>query len=148
MALPPKWYQFLVSLFASLGSALFGYDLGVIAGVVASKNFTRVFEPTASEVGAVVSVFTGGAFIGAGLAGPAGDWLGRKKTILCGALIFCLGGGLQTGAQSLSYLYAGRGELPSECLSSSGLTARSYCWHWRWLSRYDYPSLSGRVVPP
>lgn len=27
---------------------------------------------------------------------------------MIGALIFCLGGGLQTGAQAVSYLYAGR----------------------------------------
>jgi MFS family permease len=37
-----------------------------------------------------------------------GDKLGRRWTILGGAIIFCLGGALQTGAQSLSYLYAGR----------------------------------------
>lgn len=41
-------------------------------------------------------------------AGPLGDWQGRKRTILVGAVIFLLGGGLQTGAQSLGYLYAGR----------------------------------------
>ena len=109
MALPPKWYQFLVCVFASLGSALYGYDLGVIAGAVNSKNFIRVFSPEPNEVGAVVSVFTGGAFFGAGFAGPAGDWLGRKKTIFVGSIVFILGGGLQTGAQSLGYLYAGRG---------------------------------------
>jgi len=37
-----------------------------------------------------------------------GDRLGRRWTILIGAVIFCLGGALQTGAQSLAYLYAGR----------------------------------------
>ena len=55
-----------------------------------------------------MSVFTGGAFFGAGAAGPMGDKLGRRWTILIGALVFCLGGALQTGAQALSYLYAGR----------------------------------------
>lgn len=55
-----------------------------------------------------MSVFTGGAFVGAGLAGLTGDWIGRKRTILLGAIIFLLGGGLQTGAQNISYLYAGR----------------------------------------
>lgn len=108
MALPPKWYQFLVCVFASPGSALYGYDLGVIAGAVNSKNFTRVFSPEANEVGAVVSVFTGGAFFGAAFAGPTADWIGRKKTIFIGAVVFILGGGLQTGAQNLGYLYAGR----------------------------------------
>ena len=55
-----------------------------------------------------MSVFTGGAFFGAFLGGPCGDALGRKMTILIGAVVFLLGGGLQTGAQALSYLYAGR----------------------------------------
>ena len=53
-------------------------------------------------------MFTGGAFFGAAVAGSMGDILGRKKTIIIGAIIFCLGGGLQTGAQSLAYLYSGR----------------------------------------
>ena len=65
--------------------------------------------------GAVVSVFTGGGFFGAMFAGYIGDLLGRRLTIMIGALIFCLGGGLQTGAQSLSYLYAGR------CLAGVGV---------------------------
>ena len=33
MVLAPKLYQFLVGVFASMGSILFGYDLGVIAEV-------------------------------------------------------------------------------------------------------------------
>lgn len=37
-----------------------------------------------------------------------GDKLGRRMTILIGAIVFCVGGALQTGAQALSYLYAGR----------------------------------------
>jgi MFS family permease len=82
--------------------------LGVIAQVIASQSFKSKFQPTGNETGAVVSVFTGGAFFGAGLGGPMGDKLGRRWTIFAGALVFCLGGGLQTGAQALSYLYAGR----------------------------------------
>ncbi|KAF6800230.1 sugar transport protein [Colletotrichum sojae] len=108
MALPPKWYQFLVSVFASLGSLNYGYDLGVIASAIASQSFKTKFGEDPKEIGAVVSVFTGGAFIGAGCAGPTGDKLGRKMTILIGAAIFVLGGALQAAAQTLGYLYAGR----------------------------------------
>ncbi|KAK4101317.1 general substrate transporter [Parathielavia hyrcaniae] len=108
MALPPKWYQFLVGVFASLGSLLFGYDLGVIAQVIAAQSFNTKFNPTENETGAVVSVFTGGAFFGAAFAGPMGDKLGRRWTILIGSVVFILGGALQTGAQALSYLYSGR----------------------------------------
>ncbi|KAI9834882.1 MAG: hypothetical protein M1819_002790 [Sarea resinae] len=108
MRLPPKWYQFLVSVFASLGSFLYGYDLGVIAEVVACQSFKTKFHPSTSQSGGVVSMFTGGAFFGAFFAGPSGDKFGRRATILFGALIFCLGGGLQTGAQNIGFLWGGR----------------------------------------
>ncbi len=49
MALSPKWYQFLVGVFASLGSLLYGYDLGVIAQVIASQSFNLGFKPTDNE---------------------------------------------------------------------------------------------------
>lgn len=61
-----------------------------------------------SSSGAVVSIFTGGGFFGALFAGPIADIVGRKYTILIGAIVFCLGGALQTGAQHINYLYAGR----------------------------------------
>ncbi|KAF4337416.1 sugar transport STP1 [Fusarium beomiforme] len=115
MALPPKWYQFLVSVFASLGSLLYGYDLGVIAEVIASGNFKNTFGDDPNATGAVVSIFTGGAFFGAMFAGYAGDRLGRKWTIMIGALIFILGGSLQTAADHINYLYAGR------CLAGLGV---------------------------
>ena len=49
MALPPKWYQFLVSVFASIGSLLYGYDLGVIAEAIASPNFKQRFGDDSKE---------------------------------------------------------------------------------------------------
>lgn len=108
MALPPKWYQFLVGVFASLGSVLYGYDLGVIAEVIASGTFKEKFHPNDTQAGLVVSMFTTGAFFGAAFAGPTGDWFGRRLTILMGGVIFMLGGGLQTGAENIAFLYAGR----------------------------------------
>jgi MFS family permease len=87
MVVQPKLYQFLVGLFASLGSLLYGYDLGVIAQVISSDAFNAKFKPTDVETGAVVSVFTGGAFFGAGFAGPIGDALGRRWTIMIGSLV-------------------------------------------------------------
>lgn len=50
MALPPKVYQFLVSIFASLGSFLFGYDLGVIAEAIASESFIQKFGNNPNEL--------------------------------------------------------------------------------------------------
>ncbi|CAG8984157.1 hypothetical protein HYALB_00008158 [Hymenoscyphus albidus] len=109
MAIPPKIYQFLVGVFASMGSILYGYDLGVIAEVIASETFVSFFnEPSSVQTGMVVSFFTGGAFCGAALAGSSGDRWGRRWTILIGCIFFLIGGALQTGAQNINYLYAGR----------------------------------------
>jgi MFS family permease len=55
-----------------------------------------------------VSFFTGGAFCGAGLAGPCGDRFGRRWTIVVGCIIYLIGGAFQTAAQNISYLMAGR----------------------------------------
>lgn len=68
-----------------------------------------------------MSVFTGGAFFGAMFAGELGDRIGRKWTIMLGALVFILGGSLQTGATNLDYLYAGR------CLAGVGFVVAKSC---------------------
>ncbi|KAK7748012.1 hypothetical protein SLS53_001264 [Cytospora paraplurivora] len=109
MVLSPKTYQFLVSVFASVGSILYGYDLGVIAEVISCKAFERDFNnPTSIDTGVVVSLFTGGAFFGSMFAGPVGDHLGRRWTIFLGAIIFIIGGAFQTAAQTLHWLWGGR----------------------------------------
>jgi hypothetical protein len=38
-----------VGVFASLGSALYGYDLGVIAEVVGSSSYKELFNPSDTE---------------------------------------------------------------------------------------------------
>lgn len=73
----------------------------------------------------MVSFFTGGAFCGAGLAGPIADRLGRRwsayswtlllfmiltlsTAIIIGCVVYLIGGAFQTGAANLNYLWAGR----------------------------------------
>ncbi|KAI0399818.1 MFS sugar transporter-like protein [Xylaria palmicola] len=131
----PHTYQFLVGVFASVGSVLYGYDLGVIAGVIGSSTYVERFQSNSAQNGAVVSLFTGGAFFGAGFAGFAGDRLGRRWTIMMGALIFILGGGLQTGAQTINFLYAGR------ALAGVGVGFLTMI-----IREISHPSIRGRVT--
>ncbi|GAQ02704.1 hypothetical protein ALT_0025 [Aspergillus lentulus] len=65
-------------------------------------------EVNLAVIVAVVSVFTGGAFFGAVVAGIAANRLGRHWTIILGSLIFCLGGALHTSAKNLRCLYSGQ----------------------------------------
>jgi len=62
LQMKPKVYQFFVALFASFGSFLYGYDLGVIASVVASYSFVHKFLESngSTKSGTVVALFTGG----------------------------------------------------------------------------------------
>lgn len=98
-----------MSVFASFGSILYGYDLGVVAEVIACDAFNEYFHsPTSVQTGVAVSLFTGGAFFGAGFAGPTGDYVGRKWTIFIGGVIFIIGACFQTAAQTIEWLYGGR----------------------------------------
>jgi MFS family permease len=105
----PGVYQFLVGCFAALGSFLFGYDLGVIAEVVASDSFKTLFlqQDANSRSGTVVALFTGGCFTGA-LGAGFSDRLGRRGTILMACCIFVVGGTIQTAGVTIGMLYAGR----------------------------------------
>ncbi|CDK29751.1 unnamed protein product [Kuraishia capsulata CBS 1993] len=104
----PKVYQFLLGCFVAIGSFNYGYDNSVITEVIASDAFLNKFKPSANEKSAVVSVFTGGAFFGAAIAGITNDWLGRRWTIFIGTVVFYLGASLQTGADALSHMLVGR----------------------------------------
>ena len=109
LTMKPGVYQFLIGCFAALGSFLFGYDLGVIAEVVASDSFKTEFLQSSanSRSGTVVSLFTGGCFVGAFGAGYS-DRLGRRGTILMACGIFVVGGTLQTAGVAIEMLYIGR----------------------------------------
>lgn len=102
-------YQFLVGSFAAIGSFLFGYDLGVVAEVVASDSFKESFlqQNGDSRSGTVVALFTAGCFVGAFFASFT-DPLGRRGTILMASCIFIIGGIIQTAGVHIAMLYIGR----------------------------------------
>ncbi|KXN91888.1 Quinate permease [Leucoagaricus sp. SymC.cos] len=111
MGLPPKVYTWLCGLFASLGSIIFGYDLGVIAGVLPAPDFKRVMGPRYADPnlqGLITSIFVLGCFFGMFIVAYVADRFGRRKTIQFGAAIYMVGGVLQTAAQNMDMMLAGR----------------------------------------
>jgi MFS family permease len=92
--------NYIAAVFAAIGSFLFGYDSGIIGSVI-SPSYNRFHEYFRSNgepdvdkniTGAIVSVFAGGAFFGALLAGFTANKIGRKRTIQLGSLIAIVGG--------------------------------------------------------
>jgi MFS family permease len=91
-------------------SFLFGYDSGVMTDVIVSPHFLDFFHTTktSSIVGAIVSTFSGGAVFGSLMGGVTMDRIGRKWTVQMGAIICLFGAILQSAAQNLGMMLAGR----------------------------------------
>ncbi|KLU81672.1 high affinity glucose transporter [Magnaporthiopsis poae ATCC 64411] len=100
---------YFTSIFVSLGVFLFGYDQGVMSGIITGPYFKEYFgNPSSAEVGTMVAILEIGAFISSLCVGRVGDIIGRRKTILYGSMIFFVGGALQTLATDMGMMMAGR----------------------------------------
>lgn len=100
---------YFTSVFVSLGVFLFGYDQGVMSGIITNSYFKDYFnQPTAAEIGTMVAILEVGAFISSIMVGRIGDILGRRRTILYGSMIFVVGGAAQTFASGMPMMLLGR----------------------------------------
>ncbi|KZL69728.1 hexose transporter [Colletotrichum tofieldiae] len=100
---------YFTSIFVSLGVFLFGYDQGVMSGIITGPFFRNYFhQPSKAEVGTMVAILEIGAFISSLIVGKVGDIIGRRKTILYGSMIFFVGGALQTLANGMPMMMLGR----------------------------------------
>lgn len=100
---------YFTSIFVSLGVFLFGYDQGVMSGIITGAYFDDYFnQPSRSEIGTMVAILEVGAFISSLVVGRVGDIIGRRKTILYGSCIFFVGGALQTFANGMPMMMLGR----------------------------------------
>ncbi|MFT4170803.1 MAG: D-xylose transporter XylE [Dysgonomonas sp.] len=91
-----KSYAFGVTLIATLGGLLFGYDTAVISGTVESLRHFFIdpmnlspFEASAME-GFVVSSALIGCIVGAAIAGWLSQHFGRKPALFAAAVLFFL----------------------------------------------------------
>lgn len=90
---PPQARQHRISkvslyTFGSLGGILFGYDIGVISGVL--LYIKKLWALGSVAQGVVGASFAFGAIFGAAFATRLTDRLGRKRTILLAGVVFAL----------------------------------------------------------
>ncbi|PYI00563.1 sugar transporter [Aspergillus sclerotiicarbonarius CBS 121057] len=105
--------SFLLSLsaFASIGGVLYGYDQGVISGVLVMTSFGKEFPSLAHNStlqGWMVSVLTLGAMFGALANGPIADRLSRRWSILLANIIFLIGSILQAASVNVPMIFVAR----------------------------------------
>ncbi|KIK70873.1 hypothetical protein GYMLUDRAFT_32946 [Collybiopsis luxurians FD-317 M1] len=100
---------YAISIFASLGVFLFGYDQGVMSGIITGPHFRKYFNnPDPVSLGTMVAVLEVGAFITSAAAGRVGDIIGRKGTLFIGAIVFTIGGAVQTLTNGFWTMIVGR----------------------------------------
>lgn len=96
-----------LTVIASLGGLLFGFDTGVIAGALVYLN--EDFQLTAVTEGLVVtSLLFPGATAGALLGGPIADRVGRKKSLVIAGVIFVISTVACALAPSVAFLIVAR----------------------------------------
>ena len=81
-------YVIFMAVVAAIGGILFGYDTAVISGTISSV--TGQFSLDTLQQGWYVGCALIGSIIGVLFAGTLSDTIGRKKTMLIAATLFCL----------------------------------------------------------
>jgi len=82
----------LVTSCCSAGFLLFGYDQGVMSGVLISKFFLDTMgNPSTLMLGTITALYDIGAAAGAIAAAFSSEAIGRKATLMLGAFILMVG---------------------------------------------------------
>ena len=111
---PLNW---AITATSGAGFMLFGYDQGVMSGLLTGDAFTAVFPEidttgkghgSPSLQGTVVAIYDIGCFSGAILSLFIGEWLGRRRSIMIGCSIMIVGATLQCSSYSIPQMIVGR----------------------------------------
>ncbi|OQU98458.1 hypothetical protein CLAIMM_04244 [Cladophialophora immunda] len=98
-----------VTAACGMGFLLFGYDQGVMGGVIGSHTFVEQFNhPSALTQGLITGLYDVGCLIGSIACFFFSEPFGRKKSIFAGSVVVILGTILQASAYTVGHLIAGR----------------------------------------
>jgi sugar porter (SP) family MFS transporter len=94
MGLTGKKLSLTVSTIATMGFLLFGYDQGVMSGIISDPAFNAMFTATKDDdvmQATVTAVYEVGCLLGAIWALLFGDWMGRRWMVIWGAIVMIVG---------------------------------------------------------
>lgn len=106
---------------------MFGYDTGTINGIIAMQYFRRQFSTgyidtkdnmpnlTPAQSSLLVSILSAGTFVGALVAAPVGDKLGRRPSLIIAIAVFAFGVSLQTASSAIPLFVCGRWAVSLAC---------------------------------
>jgi sugar porter (SP) family MFS transporter len=104
------WRGFFMGILVSMGGFIFGYDTGQISGFLGMQNFLErfgQFNDNTGEyyfsnvrVGLIVGLLSIGTLIGALVAAPIADVIGRKWSVFWWCIIFHVGNIVQIASKN------------------------------------------------
>ncbi|CRG82934.1 High-affinity fructose transporter ght6 [Talaromyces islandicus] len=102
------WRSVIMGILVSMGGFVFGYDTGQISGFLETKDFLERFGEwngsayafTNVRSGLIVGLLSVGTLIGALIAAPVADRLGRKWCISGWCVVLCVGITVQISSPS------------------------------------------------
>ncbi|TDH72009.1 hypothetical protein CCR75_003292 [Bremia lactucae] len=130
---------YLLTLCSTLGGFLFGYDTGVISGVLVLLKDPKVFQLTNFQSESVVSAAVFGAITGSALSSCGNYALGRRPVILLSSAMFAVGSCLMALARSFAELLLGR-LVVGIAIGFASMTVPLY------IAEVSPPHLRGRLV--
>ncbi|WWC64932.1 uncharacterized protein I303_107546 [Kwoniella dejecticola CBS 10117] len=100
---------YLVTLLTALGFMLIGYDNGVMGGIINEAPFQTTFKhPSSSLLGTIVAIYEIGCCAGSIITAFVGEKLGRKRSIMIGAVVMLAGAAFQAAVSSSGAMIGAR----------------------------------------
>ncbi|KAI9151525.1 MFS glucose transporter mfs1 [Paramyrothecium foliicola] len=100
---------YLICALASLGGALFGFDISSMSGVLATQAYRRFFDnPSPTAQGGITAAMPAGSLFGSLVSSALADRLSRKTALQVGCGLWIVGSVLQCAAQGVPMLCVGR----------------------------------------
>ncbi|KAJ9663260.1 high affinity glucose transporter [Coniosporium apollinis] len=142
---------YFIAAIAVLGGALFGFDISSMSAIIATQEYLCYFNqgglneqgtcvgPRSDVQGGITASMPGGSFVGALVSGFLSDIFGRKKAIMIGAVIWCIGCVIVSASQNIGMLVVGR-FINGVCVGICSAQVPVY------ISELAPPSKRGRLV--
>ncbi|KAF2140698.1 uncharacterized protein K452DRAFT_327499 [Aplosporella prunicola CBS 121167] len=113
------WYIgniYFIASIAVVGGGLFGFDIASMSAIIPTEQYKCYFHqgagtckgPKSDVQGGITASMPGGSYIGALASGYLSDNLGRKKAIMIGSVIWCIGCVLVAATNGIAMLIVGR----------------------------------------
>lgn len=98
-----------ISIKALLSLHSFGFDISSISAIIGTKQYVDYFNnPSGTTQGGIGAALAGGSVIGAIMAGPVSNRIGRRDAIAFACFWWLLGTAVQAGCNGVGMLVAGR----------------------------------------